>query len=286
MATSHAAVCGSPIAHSLSPVLHSAAYGYLGVDADYRRWEVTESELGGVLASLDRAWLGLSLTMPLKEVALTLISNRESIVDDVGAANTIYRTPDGEWALANTDVEGARFAIERARTTHPDTRIRERPLKSALVLGAGATARSVVRALVDLGVQHLTIAARRLAAAHELGDRARAWGVTAVDLTFDDLSLSEWSSDVVVSTVPGDASGFLGDQVRQLALVHGGVLLDVAYHPWPTALADAWPGPVASGRDMLIGQAVRQISLMTGKDVPVDVLYAALADYELGKTSH
>ncbi len=260
MARMHAAVCGDPIAHSLSPVLHSAAYEYLGLDADYERLRVGESELANVISQLTEAWLGLSLTMPLKEIARELIGPREALVDDVESANTIYRNAHGEWALANTDVEGARSAIARVQG--------DRTLRTALVFGSGATARSVVRALPDLGVRDVAITARRSEPARALATRAAAWGLRVTPWEWNSLNPDLAASDLVVSAVPGDA----------VIPVHEGqgVLLDVAYHPWPTPLAASWRGPVASGRDMLVGQALRQIQLMTGHEVPAKVLYDAL----------
>lgn len=265
MALMHAAVCGDPIAHSLSPVLHSAAYAYLGIDAEYDRIRVDERELASVVAGLDDSWLGLSLTMPLKEVAREVVGPREPIVDDVESANTIYRNAEGEWALANTDVEGARAAIAHVHG--------ERNLRTALVLGAGATARSVVRALPDLGVRDIVIAARRSDAASALADRASAWGLRAHVKDWSALTTDERDRDLVVSALPGDA------EVPSVLHQGPGVLLDVAYHPWPTPLAATWVGPVASGRDMLVGQAVRQILLMTGYPVPAEVLYEALTGH-------
>jgi shikimate dehydrogenase len=147
----------------------------------------------------------------------------------------------------------------------------ERP-ESALVLGAGATARSAVAALAALGVPHVVVCARRPEAAAEVAEMARGMGMnaTTADLTPDRELVG---SAIVVSTLPGAAA----EPWAALARGATGVLLDASYHPWPTPLADSWgSGSVASGRDMLLWQAVRQVRLMTGREPSVEAMAAAL----------
>src|SRR5438128_2367522 len=100
-----AAVLGSPIGHSLSPVLHRAAYAALGLDWTYDAFEVTPEELPAYLDGLDLTWGGLSLTMPLKQAVLPLLHHRAPLVEGTGSANTVVLR-DGERFGHNTDVEG------------------------------------------------------------------------------------------------------------------------------------------------------------------------------------
>ena len=127
-----AAILGSPVAHSLSPVLHTAAYRALGLSGwHYERHEVDEAGLPGFLAGLGGDWAGLSLTMPLKRVALALADARSDLAVEVGAANTLVRCEAG-WRAENTDVHGISAALREAGTTAAG---------HALILGAGGTAR-------------------------------------------------------------------------------------------------------------------------------------------------
>jgi shikimate dehydrogenase len=259
-----AAVLGHPIAHSLSPVLHRAAYAALGLDWTYDRADVTGTTLAAFLDSLDASWVGLSLTMPLKRDVLPLLDEIDDVARATGAVNTVLL--DGGRRGTNTDVAGLAVALDE----------RGAGRGRSVVLGAGATARSAVAALARRGTTGITAYARRPEAAADLVGTAEAVGVA--------LQVRPWSeagdglaADVVVSTVVAGASDVLARAVPESP----GTLLDVVYDPWPTALAVAWSdrgGAVASGLDLLLHQAVRQVRLMTGLDAPVDVMRAALQD--------
>jgi shikimate dehydrogenase len=258
-----AAVLGKPIAHSLSPALHLAAYASLGLPWTYEAIEVDEAGLAGVLAGLDGSWAGLSLTMPLKEEAARLLTDVDPTARALRSVNTVLPGPEG-WRGTNTDVYGMTTALERAGLAGAPA--------AALVLGAGATARSAVAALAALGAGHVTVAARRVDAASEVASVARRLGLPAstADLTPDPDLIT---LPVVVSTLPGAAA----EPWAALAPSARGVLLDASYHPWPTPLAASWgSGSVASGRDMLLWQAVEQVRLMTGREPSVEAMAAAL----------
>ena len=262
MTAVHAAVLGSPIAHSLSPALHRAAYKALGLGWSYDAIEVDEAGLPGFLMSLDDTWAGLSLTRPLKTAVIPLLSRVDERAMRVGAVNTVIPSPDG-WFGTNTDISGVVDAVSR---------VQARPPVTATVLGAGATARSVLAALVDLGVTSVTVCAREREAALQCCALAVQLGMSAraADLT---PHAAQVGVDLVASTLPGDIAA---PWVDVLAEAHG-TLLDASYHPWPTPLAAAWPtAAIASGRDMLLWQAVEQVRLMTGMEPPVGVMAAAL----------
>jgi len=260
-----AAVLGHPIGHSLSPVLHLAAYAALGLDWSYERIDVTPDGLAALLDSLDDSWAGLSLTMPLKHDVLPLLDEIDPVAAATGAVNTVL-LGDGVRRGTNTDVRGIVVSLDEHGAAAGDS----------VVLGAGATARSAVAALAARGSGRVTAYVRRPEAADGLVRTAADVGVA--------LEVRPWAeavrgleADVVVSTVPRGAADELVDAVPAAP----GTLLDVVYDPWPTALAAAWSGrggEVASGLDLLLHQAVRQVRLMTGLDAPVEVLRAALAE--------
>lgn len=244
------AVVGSPIAHSLSPVLHAAAYAALGLDWRYERHEVREAELSGFVDGLDRSWRGLSVTMPLKEELVRLADESDAAVALTGAANTLLLADDGLRIVRNTDVAG----IERS--------LRDAGLASAahgVIAGAGATARSVLVALDGLGLGSVTVAVRDPARAVALRDVADELGVELDVVRLTDLEHVVDGADVVAWTLPNGVPlrAALPFDARTTA-----VALDVTYHPWPGPLAAQWlevGGRVASGRDMLLHQAVRQV---------------------------
>ncbi len=157
-------VLGDPVAHSLSPVLHRAAYAELGLAWTYDAHRVPAGGLEEFLSGLDAEWRGLSLTMPLKREAMALADQVTDRARLAGAVNTLV-LDDGVRLGDNTDLPGAVAAI-RERTSLP--------LASALVLGGGATATSVGLALVELGVSSIRLAVRDEARAGETVAALRA----------------------------------------------------------------------------------------------------------------
>jgi shikimate dehydrogenase len=272
-----AAVFGHPVEHSLSPVLHQAAYEALGLaDWAYGRRDVTAEELPGVVASLDPTWAGLSLTMPLKQAILPLLDHVEPLAAAVGAVNTVLVQPTGAGRLlvgANTDVYGIVAALREV--AGPERGI-EGP---AVVLGAGATAASAVAALGELGHTAPVVLARSPGRAGAVLRAASRMGVSVTLRPWDRAPQALTEAGVVVSTVPSGAADDLARVLLDDPPTPGRLLLDVVYEPWPTALAIAWTaagGSVAAGWSMLLHQAAEQVRLMTGQDPPVDEMREAL----------
>ncbi|GAA2387472.1 shikimate dehydrogenase [Nonomuraea africana] len=260
--TGRAAVLGSPIAHSLSPYLHRAAYQAMGLTGwTYEAHECDEARLPALLDAAD--WAGLSLTMPLKRAVLPLLDTVSDLAVEVGGANTVVFT-DGVRHGDNTDVYGIERALAEAGVPAPG---------SALVLGAGATAASALAALRNLGLRTATLVARDPARAGETIEVAERLGVALAVETFDKLE-ALLDVDLVVSTLPGGAADSFAGQLARVP-----ALFDVVYAPWPTRLAaavEAGGGKVVGGFPMLLHQAVRQVELMTGRgDVPVEAMRAA-----------
>jgi hypothetical protein len=171
-----AAVLGSPIAHSLSPVLHRAAYARLGLAGwSYGRHEVDEATLSGFLAGLDHgqpegSWAGLSLTMPLKRAVIPLLDEADPTALAVNAVNTLIFRADGSRYGTNTDVSGLAAALrERGATA----------FGGAAVLGAGATAGSALAALSELVAGPITVYLRNPARLAEFEGWSRISGSTS-----------------------------------------------------------------------------------------------------------
>ncbi|MFD8483307.1 shikimate dehydrogenase [Kitasatospora sp. NPDC059673] len=249
-----AAVLGSPIAHSLSPALHRAGYAALGLSGwRYDRYEVDEAGLEAFVTGLDATWAGLSLTMPLKRAILPLLDIVSDTARAVDAVNTVVFGPDGRRHGDNTDVPGLVNAL------------RERGVErvgSAAVLGAGATASSALAALGQICDGEVTVylrSAERAAEMRELGERL---GVAVRTADWAD-SARALAGPLTVSTTPVGATDGFAAQLTGTP----GVLFDVLYHPWPTALAAAClerGGTVLGGLDLLVHQAVLQFERFTG----------------------
>lgn len=269
--TRRAGVLGHPIAHSLSPALHRAAYRELGLDWEYQAHDVQESELAAFVAELDDSWAGLSLTMPLKVAAMPLVDFIEPMAKLVGAINTVVVQPvAGHRQLvgANTDVHGIVAALAEGGATRTSR---------GVILGGGATATSALAALGRIGVTRPLVAVRNRARAGGLLRAATKMGVEPRFVSLEDAPELLADAEVVVSTIPADAGDELGAAVRPVR--EGALLLDAVYEPLVTPLGTAWTeagGAFVPGTRMLLHQAAEQVRLMTGREVPVESLEAAL----------
>ena len=255
------AVLGDPVAHSLSPVLHRAAYAELGLDWTYDAHRVPAGGLSSFLAGLGPDWRGLSLTMPLKREALALADEVSDRARLAGAVNTLV-LGDGVRVADNTDLPGAVAAV-RERTTAP--------LGSAVVLGGGATATSVGLAMVELGVTSIELLVRDASRAQETVAALRSHPA-AVDVRTGSLAAPErLAADVVVSTIPAAAQ--TEALVARCADVP--VVFEALYDPWPTPLAAAATADdrvLVGGLDLLVHQAALQLELFTGLAAPLDAM--------------
>lgn len=257
-----AAVLGSPVSHSLSPVLHNAAYRALGLDHSYSAIEVSESELGDFLETVDADWLGVSLTMPLKEVAFQFSDSSDELANLTGSINTLIF--ESKIKAYNTDVLGIIDALTGAGSDQVST---------AVIFGSGATARSALVAAHKLGAQEVSCVARNTDDVRRMATVAAEIGI---NFSHTQLSDSGWlAADLVVNTTP---IGVM-DETAPEVISPKGLLLDVVYNPWPTQLAASWSvtgGTIVSGLSMLLHQAGHQVTLMTGKPAPVAQMRDAL----------
>ncbi|MFJ5234799.1 shikimate dehydrogenase [Kitasatospora sp. NPDC088391] len=256
MTTPHrAAVLGSPIAHSLSPALHNAGYAALGLtDRRYDRYEVDESTLAAFVTALDPAeWSGLSLTMPLKRAIRPLLDTVSDTARAVDAVNTVVLDRDGRRHGDNTDVPGLVNALRERGVGR---------VASAAVLGAGATASSALAALGQLCDGEVTVYVRSAGRAAEMRALGERLGVPVRTADWAD-GAAALAGPLTVSTTPVGATDAFAAGLTGTP----GVLFDVLYHPWPTALAAAClerGGTVLGGLDLLVHQAVLQFERFTG----------------------
>ena len=265
-----AAVLGSPIEHSLSPVLHGAAYQALDLHGwHYDKIECDEPGLPFLVDGMGPEWAGLSLTMPLKRAVLTVADEISPLAEAVGAANTLVFPPVGPAGgrqAHNTDVVGMVAALKEAGLTR---------VEQAVILGAGGTAQSALAAVRELGHESPIILVRNLARTGELRETAGRLGMrpTISGGLFEEPLPA---ADLVISTLPGGAA----DPLSSTRWQPGTMVLDVAYAPWPTPFARsalAVGCPVVSGLTVLLYQAVAQVELMTGHPGPVEAMRTALA---------
>lgn len=250
---------GDPIAHSLSPCLHKAAYAWLGLDWTYDRHQVRADQVSDFVAGLGKNWRGLSVTMPCKQ-AIVELGNPDEVTAALGVGNTaIFTGTPGNTSttsIYNTDVSGIRRLLEGEGVG----------AKSQVVIfGNGATARSCVYALAEMGVSRVKVRARDDSKTTCLAADGAQWGIEVIS--------TDTVGTELISTVPADVAIKWALDMTKVNLV-----FDVLYHPWPTPLVSMAVHngvPVLSGLDLLAAQAIDQIKLMTGLVVPFSVLITA-----------
>lgn len=241
-----AGVLGSPISHTLSPLLHKAVYDFLGIDGTYSAFEVQSGQLQHFLENDGSALNNISLTMPLKEEALKIADSVSEIARQIQSGNTLFKK-NGLWSLTSTDVEGFTYAL---KSHNKDAK------GNVLIIGAGATARAVIAACDGVS-RSVSVINRNL-------DRETAIRNSAPHQVVDFIS---WESsidfkkyDLVINTTPGNTASLFVDQITAV----GSTFFEVLYNPWPTALLSKWRelgGYGIDGLDLLIQQAISQVEI-------------------------
>ena len=277
-ATTHVVgVIGWPVRHSLSPVLHNAAFHELGLDWAYVAFEVEPGRGAAAVGAVRALQLeGLSVTMPHKADAATAVDELSPTAQALGVVNTVVRRGDaliGE----STDGEGFIDALRADRGFDPAGR-------RCVIVGSGGAARAVVLALANAGAAAVVVVGRtpeRVEAAAALAGKAGRAG------TMDEVD----GADLVVNATPVGMAGRLGRdgekegaegvlplELDPARLGPGQLVADLVYAPAITPLievATARGATAVNGLGMLVHQAGRQFHLWTGNVAPLDAMSAA-----------
>jgi 3-dehydroquinate dehydratase / shikimate dehydrogenase len=261
-------IIGSPVSHSLSPVIHNTAFAHQGINAVYVPFRVENA------VKFWRAcneWIsGLSVTIPHKPELIGHMHTVEELVQKIGAMNTVYRDRDGKPVGANTDAHAVTYCLE--------THMGSLQGRTVLVLGAGGVARAIGVALGQKGAKVIVVN-RTMEKAHEL---AAEVGATA--MTFE--QAHKLTYDVIIN---GTAVGMgKPDESPWPAELHrdNTVVFDTVYHPLETKLlrdAQEAGAKTVSGLEMLLRQALGQYQRWTGREAPQHLMYRACLD-RLGAT--
>jgi shikimate dehydrogenase len=246
-------IVGSPVEHSLSPLLHREALEFLGFKGTYQRNEVQAGTFAQFFADHKDDFDYLSITMPLKEEALSLPITLDPLVSRIQSANTLYRQ-DNDWKLTSTDGSGFLSALRNQGFMN---------FNRALILGAGGTARAVVGALDGV--------AKEIAVLGRTSTRRDVLESSVTHSQFDYLRWNDYPGfadyDLVVNTTPAGAADLLADSLSPGSC---SLLFDVIYKPWPTVLGSRWQdsgGEVINGLELLLYQGIQQLSLALGQEL-------------------
>ena len=269
-----AAVLGSPISHSLSPVIHNRAYGELGITGKFEAIEVRSGNLAAFLATAKRAatWRGFSLTMPLKEEIISLADQVDPIAQRIRSANFAHFSDDTSQRLSvrSTDTYGFEWVYEKCKTLG-----KELTKKSTVcIIGAGATARAALYAL-DGKVEHVDVISR---SAHRSPALERCLTKSSLTIKSWNELASAFSHDVIINTTPHETTRELIAAMKTVTAPHG-ALIDAIYAPAPRETLSVWRNfglPTIDGLDLLIAQALPQIHEMTQRSFNHTEMFAVL----------
>jgi len=275
-------VLGDPVRHSLSPAMHNAALGELGLDWIYLALPVAAGDLEAALRGLEALdCRGLNITLPHKQAAAALAAELTPLARRLGAVNTLIRRSEGGWLGTNTDGEGFLASLQGEPTG-----------SRALVLGCGGSARAVVAGLVERNLEVIDLAARDPRRREAFVADCRAWAPQLQGLPWESRSLEAavGRADLVVNTTPvGMATGPNGAEACPLgsaeleALQPGALVYDLIYTPRPTRLlqeAGLRGCRPVDGLEMLVQQGAAALRLWTatatgGAPIPVEAMRRA-----------
>jgi shikimate dehydrogenase len=286
-------VLGWPVAHSRSPAMHTAALQELGLaEWSYQRLPVPPELFEETVRALGGAgFVGANVTIPHKEGALALADTASTAAREIGAANTLTFDAAGGVAAENTDAPGLIAAMERAGRS-------PRGL-TAMVLGAGGSARAVVWALRAAGAREVSVWNRTADRAVQLG---RSLGVRTVELPERADILINCTSVGLTRMVEGPGSAASGrlrhPLVRPASDVESGLnllglthdligessyVIDLVYREGSTPLLAAARErgvPTLDGLEVLVAQGALSLELWTGRPAPIEVMQRAAREQD------
>jgi shikimate dehydrogenase len=251
------AVAGSPITHSLSPLLHTTAYELLGVPASFVSEEVTDLNFGEFYFKAKEAgYRGLALTMPLKEISIGFVDRVDPVAKQISSINTVIFESTGSIGLS-TDL----MAFKSLLAPYFGKKI--------AILGAGGTARAAIGALKGSGSE-VTILTRSINRHDQLHAAAGDLQISFLDwLRFEEIQ----DRDLIISTTPAGATDGLS------VISSKADFFEVIYHPWPTELAKRYQNlgkTVVGGLSLLVEQALFQIKYFSQTDFDFDQMRQSL----------
>jgi len=278
------AIIGDPVAHSLSPRMHNAAFAALGLNWTYLAFRVQPAELPQAVRGIrGLGFMGLNVTVPHKEAVVPLLDEVDATAARIGAVNTV-RVDEERLVGFNTDAPGVLDALEGAGGARV-------PGGRCLVLGAGGGGRAAAFGLAQAGAAKVVILNRTPSRAEKLAQQVAA-AVRACDVAAGALDASSAvhfarEADIIVqatSATMSAAMGGLGGRAPWLDAIRahlrrGITVLDMVYTPkWTELLTSAREAGAAavSGLSLLVHQGARSFELWTGQPAPVDVMMRAV----------
>jgi len=262
---------GHPVKHSISPIMHNAAFKKLKLNCIYLAFDVEPEDLGSAVNGLRSIKaLGFNVTIPYKIDVMRFLDRLDDSAELVGSVNTVL-IRNGELIGYNTDLHGIKASLER------EDFIGDR----AMILGAGGAARAALVSLLDLGFRDILIANRTLKRGEELAAKALGLGASrAKAISLDEARRCAGSCSLIINATPIGMAPDLIDETPLTSeeIPRDAVVLDLVYNPLKTRLlreAEKAGAKAVTGLEVLIHQGARAFKLWTGRSPPIDAMYHA-----------
>ncbi len=271
---------GQPLNHSLSPVMHNAAYEEMGLDWCYVAIPCEKKYIEKITTALRFIdCKGLNVTIPHKREVLRVCNKLTKIANDVQAVNTLIPEKDNQWIGANTDVEGFLMPLKSHKLVN----------KSVVVMGCGGSARAVVTGLNSLNIKKVTIIGRNInsvdAFVYSMKDLLSKNNISIEGINNKQIDIASYieDADLIINTTP---IGMKGEQIEEYNIPLGKevwenlsketILYDLIYTPRPTnwlKLGQRKNCFIIDGLDMLVEQGAFSIRLWSGfNNVPIQIM--------------
>ena len=266
---------GNPVEHSVSPSMHNAAFGKMGLDCAYTPFRVEKESLAAAINAVKALNMGgLNVTIPHKVAVIPFLDELEPLAQKIGAVNTIINN-DGRLKGYNTDASGFLNALLQKGV--------EPHAKKAVVIGAGGASRAITFTLAERGAEIVILNRRQeIGWAVELAaaiSESFKKDVKALELNDDNLATALHSADILVNaTSVGMSPDINQSPVPSVLLKKEMVVFDAVYNPLKTRLlaeTESCGALTVSGIDMLVWQGALAFELWTGVKAPIDIMKAS-----------
>ncbi|MEX0720673.1 MAG: shikimate dehydrogenase [Balneolaceae bacterium] len=265
----HYLLIGSLIGHSVSPLMHNAAFKHYQIPASYHAVSVKAHEINSLIASFNRfEFLGANITIPYKQTLFEVVDTLGVEAAQIGAINTIVKR-DGKIVGENTDAWGFRIPLEELESELNGER--------AIIFGTGGATKAITFALNAMGIEEIIMVSRRPAQYSDTSEKV-------IMCNYDNWSAYAGESAIIINATPlGMTPNTDASPVRdeEKGLLKNKICYDIVYNPQETKFlkqAKEAGGIPFGGLEMLIQQAAKSFKMWTGKKFPLGLIRMRLED--------
>ena len=282
-----AGIIGYPLSHTLSPSMHNFIYQKLGIDVEYKKWEISPNNLKSHIEKINNEnFIGANITVPYKEKIVPLLDEIRNEAKFTGAVNTIVKN-NNKLIGYNTDVYGIEQTL--------DIKLMNDVINNAVIFGAGGAAKAALFVLLQRGLNNLTIVNRTKSNALKMISKFNNANCDQTIITLNEKSQIKsacLSADLIINTtILGMKNSGYEDisPIDSTFIDSNSVIFDMVYNPTKTPLikiALERNANIIEGLNMLVYQAIKSIELWTGIRPSFDDMYSKCKEILEGKLNN